>query len=98
MKIKFKTLDMLKEEFDYTIEYDNTIDFLNSGVCIVKEMFKFFDMKEHDVKLIDEGNSVYFLDFGEDDRWSIDKRWIYKPFKMEYNDIDDMIQEAIDCL
>ena len=98
MKLRLKTIEMLTNEFDNTIEYDNTIEFLNSSVCIVKEMFKFFDMKEYDVKFIHEKESVYFIDFSNDDRWSIDKKWIYKPFKMEYNDIDDMIQEAIDCL
>ena len=98
MKLRLKTIEMLMEEFNHTIEYDNTIAFPNSKLCIVKEMLEFFDMVERDVSIIYERELDYFINFGEGDRWSIDKKWIYKPFKMEYNDIDAMFQEAIDCL
>ena len=98
--IRFKTLKMLKKEYEYKIDSTGDIRIYNStnSPFIVSRMHPFFDGEEHEIIIVHEGEyrmEIRIPSITGNDSWSIHKEWIDNLPKFRYNSIDKLFKEEL---
>jgi len=100
MKLRLKTIDMLKEEFGVDdkrsyIANDGDIKFKECSPYIVFDMLQWFDMVEMDVEFVEEeGKYTRCMAFPDGETWYIDNRWIADEFTL-FGGIDELFEKEL---